>query len=286
MSLLRRLAVDPGATCQARSLNHLRFKPFVSATRPLPAARTAIRRSAVESSVATSVTQAAPGLPAEPWTGSELQLKALSELRSRFAASSSLPCPDDDTLRWYLRDRYFDVDEAESKLRSMLRWRKTFQPQATTPQMVAAEMASGKAYVHTSPDRFGRPAIVIRTRLHKTGEYPIDGSKRLAAHLIDSAIAALPPGGEQIVGIFDLRGFDFGTNADFAFAAFMVEAFFEYYPRRVGQVLFVDAPWVFYPAWEVIKPLMRKYKALVRFVSVDEVRREFFTPATLPPDFK
>lgn len=42
-----------------------------------------------------------------------------------------------------------------------------------------------------------------------------------------------------------------------------VEAFFEYYPRRVGQVLFVDAPWVFYPAWEVIKPLMRKYKALV-----------------------
>lgn len=24
----------------------------------------------------------------------------------------------------------------------------------------------------------------------------------------------------------------------------------------------------------------------VRFVSVDEVRREFFTPATLPPDFK
>lgn len=51
--------------------------------------------------------------------------------------------------------------------------------------MVAAEMASGKAYVHTSPDRFGRPAIVIRTRLHKTGglmlerwsrHYPRQGS--------------------------------------------------------------------------------------------------------------
>jgi hypothetical protein len=42
-----------------------------------------------------------------------------------------------------------------------------------------------------------------------------------------------------------------------------VEAFFEYFPRRVGQVLFVDAPWVFQPAWQVIKPLMRKYAALV-----------------------
>jgi hypothetical protein len=29
------------------------------------------------------------------------------------------------------------------------------------------------------------------------------------------------------------------------------------------QVLFVEAPWVFQPAWQVIKPLMRKYAALV-----------------------
>ena len=30
------------------------------------------------------------------------------------------------------------------------------------------------------------------------------------------------------------------------------------------QVLLVEAPWVFGPAWEVIRPLMRKYAALVR----------------------
>ena len=94
-------------------------------------------------------------------------------------------------------------------------------------------------------------------------------SKRLCVHLIDSAIAQLdgqkseaqqeassrsasdmsPPSpsssvssggdrsqGEQIIGIFDLEGFSVPRNADFAFAAFMVEAFFEYYPRRVSQV--------------------------------------------------
>ncbi len=42
--------------------------------------------------------------------------------------------------------------------------------------MVAAEMASGKAYVHSSLDRFGRPAIIIRTRLHKTGVWCFVGS--------------------------------------------------------------------------------------------------------------
>ena len=30
---------------------------------------------------------------------------------------------------------------------------------------------------------------------------------------------------------------------------------------------------------------LKKYAALVRFVSADEVRREYFTPQTVPEDF-
>lgn len=39
-------------------------------------------------------------------------------------------------------------------------------------QQVQKEMASGKAYVHSAPDVYGRPAIVIRTKLHVTGAPP------------------------------------------------------------------------------------------------------------------
>jgi hypothetical protein len=53
----------------------------------------------------------------------------------------------------------------------------------------------------------------------------------------------------------------------------------------VGQVLFVDAPWVFQPAWQIIKPLMRKYAALVQFVSSEQVRTEVFTLQTVPKQF-
>ena len=31
------------------------------------------------------------------------------------------------------------------------------------------------------------------------------------------------------------------------FVRFMVDIFFTYYPKRLGQVLFVDAPWIFKP---------------------------------------
>lgn len=61
--------------------------------------------------------------------------------------------------------------------------------------------------------------------------------------------------------------------------------FFVYYPKRLGQVLMVDAPWVFQPPWQLIKPLLRKYAALVRFVSSETVRNEYFSPETVPKDF-
>lgn len=62
--------------------------------------------------------------------------------------------------------------------------------------------------------------------------------------------------------------------------------FFTYYPKRLGQVLMVDAPWVFQPPWQLIKPLLRKYSGLVRFVSAESLRNDYFTPETVPPDFK
>ncbi len=35
--------------------------------------------------------------------------------------------PDEDTLKWFLRDRKLDADEAADKLTNMLKWRQDFQ---------------------------------------------------------------------------------------------------------------------------------------------------------------
>lgn len=63
------------------------------------------------------------------------------------------------------------------------------------------------------------------------GEFPIEDSKRLCTCMLDTALSKLPPGGEQILGVIDLRDMSL-SNVDLEFVAFMVEAFFIYYPRR------------------------------------------------------
>ncbi|KIZ00867.1 Phosphatidylinositol transfer protein CSR1 [Monoraphidium neglectum] len=211
-------------------------------------------------------------------------MQALAELRERMQRSP-LGCPDDETLKWYLRDRYFKVEDAEAKLTSMLKWRQDEKIDQLDLSLVQAELATGKAEVHEHTDKFGRPVVIIRVTKHVIGEFPLSESKRLCAHVLDNAVASLPPGGEQIMGIFDLKGFEL-RNADLQFAAFLVEAFFEYYPRRMGQVLMVDAPWIFQPSWAVIKPLLRKYSALVRFVDRPTLQREYFEAGKLPQDLQ
>jgi hypothetical protein len=71
--------------------------------------------------------QPPPGLAILPWTGDAEQVSALQKLQQRMAAG---PFPaaaqDEATLRWFLQDRKMDVEGAEEKLLTMLRWRTEF----------------------------------------------------------------------------------------------------------------------------------------------------------------
>lgn len=65
-----------------------------------------------------------------------------------------------------------------------------------------------------------------------------------------------------------------------------IDVFFTYYPKRVSQVLLVDAPWVFQPIWSAVKPALGKYAALVSFISTDDLCPQYFSQQTLPEVFK
>lgn len=123
-------------------------------------------------------------------------------------------------------------------------------------------------------------------------------SEKLCIYLVEKSLTQLPPGGDQILGIFDLRGFT-SKNGDLKFVKFLVrfacwtagctspqqqgtvvaarrwdfdvsslvpqiDVFFNYYPKRLGEVLFVDAPFIFQPGWNMVKPLLKSYASLVR----------------------
>jgi len=210
--------------------------------------------------------------------------QALEKLREHMASTPYANEVTEDQMRWFLMDRKLDVQEAEDKLVKMLRWRREFGVDSLQTTDVAQEAATGKAYLHTHLDVKGRPVIIVRAAKHVTGSAPLIESQRLCVHILERAHERLPEGQETFLGIFDLRGFT-SRNADLGFVRFLVDIFFTYYPKRLSQVLFVDAPFLFKPGWEMIRPWLKKYQALVKFVSADEVRKDFFLPETVPEDF-
>ncbi|KAG2635057.1 hypothetical protein PVAP13_2NG313200 [Panicum virgatum] len=180
---------------------------------------------------------------------------------------------DDDMILWFLKDRKFSVDEAVSKLTKAIKWRQDFGVSELSEESVKGLYQTGKAYVHDSLDIDGRPVLVVIAAKHfPSTQDPVENEK-LCAYLVEKAINRLPSGEENILGIFDLRGFRV-ENGDLQFLKFLL-----------GQVLFVDAPFVFQPMWQVVKPLLRSYASLVRFCDSETVRKEYFTEETVPPDF-
>ncbi|XP_019457117.1 PREDICTED: CRAL-TRIO domain-containing protein C3H8.02 isoform X2 [Lupinus angustifolius] len=190
---------------------------------------------------------------------------------------------DEDMILWFLKDRKFSVEDAVFKLTKAIKWRQDFGVSELTEDAVKDIAQTGKAFVHDFLDINERPVLVVVASKH----FPKDptADERLCTFLVEKALSKLPPGKEQILGIVDLRGF--GTqNADIRYLTFLFDVFYYYYPKRLAQILFVDAPFVFTPIWQLVKPLLKSNSSLVRFCSADTVRKEYFTEETLPSNFR
>ncbi|MED6197968.1 hypothetical protein PIB30_061767 [Stylosanthes scabra] len=203
---------------------------------------------------------------------------------------SSLPVgkngrDDEDMILWFLKDRKFSVDEAVNKLTKAIKWRQDFNVAELTEEAVKDVAQTGKAYVHDFLDIYGRPVLMVIGSKHFPEAQEPKDDERLCVFLVEKALSKLPTGKEQMIAIVDLRGF--GTeNADLRYLTFLFDVFYYYYPKRLGEVLFVDAPFVFKPIWQLVKPMLKSYASLVRFCSAEEVRKEYFTDESLPPNFR
>ncbi|KAL6318512.1 hypothetical protein AAG906_000590 [Vitis piasezkii] len=192
---------------------------------------------------------------------------------------------DEDMILWFLKDRKFSVEDAVAKLTKAIKWRQEFGVSELHEESVRIVAETGKGYVHDFLDVNDRPVLIVVASKHFPAmQDPIEDEK-LCVFLIEKALSKLPAGKEQILGIIDLRGF--GTeNADLKFLTFLFDVFYYYYPRRLGQVLFVEAPFVFKPIWQLVKPLLKSYASLARFCSMETVRKEYFTEETFPASFR
>ncbi|KAI3464120.1 hypothetical protein Pfo_020783 [Paulownia fortunei] len=192
---------------------------------------------------------------------------------------------DEEMILWFLKDRKYSVKDAVSKLTKAIRWRREFGVSELSEESVKSVAETGKAYVHNYLDVYGRPVLIVEASKHIPGEHEQYEDEKLCVFMIEKALSKLPSGKQEILGIIDLRGFQ-TQNADIKFLTFVFDAFYYYYPRRLSQVLFVDAPFIYKPVWELIKPLLKSYASLVRFCSAKTVKEEYFTSDTVPANFR
>ncbi|TYJ19338.1 hypothetical protein E1A91_A09G185000v1 [Gossypium mustelinum] len=168
---------------------------------------------------------------------------------------------------------------------SQKRWRQEFGVADLSEDTVKSIAKTGKAYVHDFLDVNDRPVLIVVASKHLPDVHDPRDNEKLCVFLIEKALSKLPAGQEQILGIVDLRGF--GTkNADLSYLTFLFDVFYYYYPKRLGEVLFVEAPFVFQPIWQLTKPLLKSYASMVKFCSAETVRKEYFTEETLPISFR
>lgn len=251
--------------------------------------------------------------------------KLVLEVKERLAKDcTSLPIgkngrDDEEMILWFLKDRRFSVDEAIGKLTkaivsssfvlfflqsfnnleaiacvllvmwilnwSLQKWRHEFKVNELSEDSVKAAAETGKAYVHGFLDVKGRPVVIVAPAKHIPGLLDPIEDEKLCVFLLEKALSKLPAGQHKILGIFDLRGFG-SQNADLKFLTFLFDVFYYYYPSRLDEVLFVDAPFIFQPIWQFTKPVVKSYASLVKFCSVETVRKEYFTEETIPSNFR
>lgn len=241
-----------------------------------------------ETTRGSTATKAASGVLTipEPEEVDRMAAEVASILANEHADLPTGPYGRDDThmLRWFLKDRKYNVEAAVGKLSKAIKWRHEFGVASLTSADVAVEAATGKAFLHNYSDTDGRPVIVIVAAKHVPDPARLIASEQLCVYLIERALERLPEGEDQFRGIFDLRAFS-ARNTDLTFVFFMIDVFFNFYPKRLHQVLFVDAPFIFQPGWKVMKPLLKSYAELVVFCKAEEVRDNYFLPGQAPESF-
>ncbi|CAJ1437247.1 unnamed protein product [Effrenium voratum] len=198
-------------------------------------------------------------------------------------------------LWWFLRDRNLDVTSAARKLLACLRWRQSFSVEKLGPELFAKEMRSRKAYLHGHTDLFGRPCLVVIAQRHNVLERRFKESCSMCAwymeRILDRLVTKEPKDGdemgpnEQAIAVVDLNGFS-PLQADLEFVCFMVDVIHNYYPRRFGKVLLVDAPDLFESFWRSVCPMLHHYQDLAEFTTASEVCRRFFAPGQAPPELQ
>lgn len=254
-----------------------------------------------------------PGSPLYAETGSRKKTRELTDVLSRNASTHSLSSISESSLSrflsvqshplsaefWpqlatddpdvlllrFLRARKWSVPEAFAMMFEALKWRRSF---GVREMLIKGDEAAvrkhlregGKAFFWGT-DKEGRLIVVLPARLHDRNAQTLEENMAHTVFLMETGRRSMLPGTETVTLVFDLKDATL-SSFDVASMQFMIQCFQSYYPESLGRCYVLNAPWIFWGFWRVVKPFLDPV-VVAKIVFIEDPAAEL--PRFIDPEF-
>ena len=193
----------------------------------------------------------------------------VQELMRQFQETGTGARFSETTFSRFLIGRKRDLPTALRDLVAFAKWREEHGADRLTLED-SGEYGRRRVTFFHDRDKMNRPVLVSIIGRHLGSNRDIEEVRRFIIYLLEKAVALAAPE-EKILSVFDLTAFGL-RNMDLESVSVFLGTLQVYYPEILGQLLVVNAPFVFWACWAVIRPLIDPNTAeKIKFVSIDEV---------------
>jgi hypothetical protein len=178
---------------------------------------------------------------------------------------------DTALLRFYRGRKAVDEDVYKALVRHA-NWRKENDVDNIANEIYRfqKEMNAGK-FVVEGYDTTGRPAIFIHARKHNKNDRDLEELRLLIIYTMETILKRTKPDEERMLICFDLTDFRLSCM-DYDMVKLLISILEFNYPETLSSALIINAPFMFYACWAVIRPWLDPVTAAkVAFVNGDKL---------------
>lgn len=159
-----------------------------------------------------------------------------------------------DCLFRYLRATSWKLDQAETRLKVTLAWRREYGvDKKLTADYISVENETGKQVI-LGWDNEGRPCQYLRPSKQNT-----ERSERQIEHLVymlERTIDLMPPGQETLALLINFAETKSGQGATLAQGKQTLYILQNHYPERLGRALVTNVPFMIWGFFKLITPFI------------------------------
>jgi hypothetical protein len=204
-------------------------------------------------------------------TPTENELQVVSSLRGRLTTEfneSLSPKITDVTILRFLRGLKQNEDDAFERLKGYQLWRVENQVDnciVANTDRFQKYIDKGLGYVK-GKDFNGRPLGFGVARLHNAYDRDVEELRLMIIYVLELMLQNSIPSEERFVIVFDLFGFSLKCM-DYELTKVLIYILQTHYPDTLEKVYIIDAPFVFWACWAIIKPWLGML-FIVAFISL------------------